>query len=369
MSNSYHTIVLPVDAAQPEAAVIAQAAEAIRRGELVAFPTETVYGLGANALDAGAVAKIFAAKQRPATDPLIVHLAALEQLDEVAAHVPALAYELAAAFWPGPLTLVLRRQPVVPPNVSAGRDTVAVRMPAHPVARALCAAAGVPIAAPSANMFTRPSPTQAAHVLEDLRGRIAMVLDGGATHIGLESTVLDLTQSPPQLLRPGGAPLEALRRFLPGLSFTPRYAETHTEEAQAAPGMLLKHYSPHAELRLFVGAPERALKRLAAAARAAQASGRRVGVLAPNEDAAALAGLGAFAALGPQHDLAQIARQVFAGMRALDAQGVDLILARGVERGGLGLAIWDRLVRAAEGHVTDADAEDEQDGISAPGSA
>lgn len=359
MSEVFHTIVLPVDAENPEPAVIAHAAEVIRRGELVAFPTETVYGLGANALDADAVAKIFAAKQRPAADPLIVHLATLDQLGEVAAELPVLAYELAEAFWPGPLTLVLRRQPIVPPNVSAGRDTVAVRMPAHPVARALCAAAGVPIAAPSANMFTRPSPTQAAHVLEDLNGRIAMVLDGGATHIGLESTVLDLTQSPPQLLRPGGAPLEALHRFLPGLTFTPRYVETHTDEAQAAPGMLLKHYSPHAELRLFVGAPERALVRLAKVARDAQASGRRIGVLAPDEDAAALAGLGAFVALGPQDDLPQIARQIFAGMRTLDAQGVDLILARGVGHAGLGLAIWDRLVRAAEGHVIDADLEEE----------
>lgn len=359
MSEVFHTIVLPVDAENPEPAVIAHAAEVIRRGELVAFPTETVYGLGANALDADAVAKIFAAKQRPAADPLIVHLATLDQLGEVAAELPVLAYELAEAFWPGPLTLVLRRQPIVPPNVSAGRDTVAVRMPAHPVARALCAAAGVPIAAPSANMFTRPSPTQAAHVLEDLNGRIAMVLDGGATHIGLESTVLDLTQSPPQLLRPGGAPLEALRRFLPNLTFTPRYVETHTDEAQAAPGMLLKHYSPHAELRLFVGAPERALARLVDVARSAQASGRRVGVLAPDEDSAMLADLGAFVPLGPQDDLAQIARQVFAAMRTLDAQGVDLILARGVGHAGLGLAIWDRLVRAAEGHVIDADLEEE----------
>ncbi len=358
MSNSYDTIILPVDAEQPEAAVIARAAEVIRRGELVAFPTETVYGLGANALDAGAVAKIFAAKQRPAADPLIVHLAALDQLGEVATDLPALAYELAAEFWPGPLTLVLRRQPIVPPNVSAGRDTVAVRMPAHPVARALCAAAGVPIAAPSANMFTRPSPTQAAHVLEDLNGRIAMLLDGGATTIGLESTVLDLTQSPPQLLRPGGAPLEALRGLLPGLTFTPRYVETHTDEGQAAPGMLLKHYSPRAELRLFVGTAERALARLVKVAQEAQANGRRVGILAPDDDATALAGLGAFVALGAQDDLPQIARQIFAGMRALDAQGVDLILARGVERAGLGLAIWDRLVRAAEGHVIDADAEE-----------
>ncbi|MFN8505751.1 L-threonylcarbamoyladenylate synthase [Kouleothrix sp.] len=349
------TVTLVVDAAAPAEDAIQAAAAAIRRGELVAFPTETVYGLGANALDATAVARIFAAKQRPAADPLIVHIAAIEQLALVAAEVPPLALALASAFWPGPLTLVLRRQPIVPPNVSAGRDTVAVRVPAHPVARALCAAAGVPIAAPSANMFTRPSPTEAGHVLEDLSGRIELLLDGGATPIGLESSVLDLTQPQPQLLRPGGLPIEALRQFVPDLEFNPRYVDAHTPEAQAAPGMLLKHYSPRAELRLYAGSAERAGARLLADARQALAAGRRVGALAPDEDAAALRELGVqVVALGPGADLARIGRRIFAGMRALDRAGADLILARGVGRAGLGLAIWDRLVRAAEGRVIDA---------------
>lgn len=354
-NHPLHTIVLPVDAMHPEPATIAQAAAALRRGELVAFPTETVYGLGANALDATAVARIFAAKQRPAADPLIVHLSTPAQLAQVAAEIPPLAHTLAAAFWPGPLTLVLRRQAIIPANVSAGRDTVAVRLPAHPVALALCAAAGVPIAAPSANMFTRPSPTQAAHVLEDLNGRIDMLLDGGPAPIGVESTVLDLTRDPPELLRPGGVPIEELRRFLPELTFTPRYIDTEAPEAQAAPGMLLKHYSPRAELRLFVGTPERALARLRAEALAALAAGQRVGVLAPDEDAAALEDIAAhIVPLGPESNLEQIAQHIFAGMRALDAQGVDLILARGVSAAGLGLAIGDRLVRAAEGAIIDA---------------
>ena len=345
---------LAVDAEQPEPATIAAAAAAIRRGELVAFPTETVYGLGANALDPAAVARIFAAKQRPAADPLIVHIAAIEQLDLVAADVPALARALAAAFWPGPLTLVLRRRPVVPPSVSAGRDSVAVRMPAHPVARALCAAAGVPIAAPSANMFTRPSPTEAGHVLEDLDGRIDVLLDGGATPIGLESTVLDLTQAPPALLRPGGVPAEALRRHIPSLRYEPSYVEH--DEAQASPGMLLKHYSPRADLVLFAGSAERALARMQQVARQALAAGRSVGVMAPDQEAARFESLGvAVAPLGPRDDLAQIARRIFAGMRELDRRGVDLILVRGLAREGLGLAIWDRLVRAAEGRVIDAD--------------
>ena len=342
-----------IDPLTPAPHTIALAAATLRRGGLVAFPTETVYGLGANALDAAAVARIFHAKGRPANDPLIVHIATIEQLDQVAADVPALARTLAAAFWPGPLTLVLRRQPIVPASVSAGRASLAVRMPAHAVARALCAAAGVPIAAPSANMFTRPSPTQATHVLEDLDGRIDLLLDGGPTPIGLESTVLDLTQPQPQLLRPGGVPIEALRHFMPELTFEQRYVDVQ-DAAPASPGMLLKHYSPRAELQLFAGAPEHALAGMRVAAQAAQAAGRRVGILAPDEDAARLADLGAqVVSLGPRADLAQIGRLIFAGMRQLDRQGVELILARGVERSGLGLAIWDRLVRAAEGRVID----------------
>ncbi|MBK9712407.1 MAG: threonylcarbamoyl-AMP synthase [Kouleothrix sp.] len=354
MSASSKTIVLTVDPASPDPAAIRRAAEVLRGGGLVAFPTETVYGLGASALDAAAVGKIFAAKGRPSSDPLIVHIAAIEQLDDVADQVPALARELAAAFWPGPLTLVLRRRPAIPANVSAWRDTVAVRMPAHPVALALAAAAGVPIAAPSANLFTRPSPTLAADVLEDLDGRIDVLLDGGATPIGLESTVLDLTQAPPALLRPGGVPAEALRRHIPSLRYEPSYVEH--DEAQASPGMLLKHYSPRADLVLFAGSAERALARMQQVARQALAAGRSVGVMAPDQEAARFESLGvAVAPLGPRDDLAQIARRIFAGMRELDRRGVDLILVRGLAREGLGLAIWDRLVRAAEGRVIDAD--------------
>lgn len=345
------TTVLTVDPAHPAPEVIARAVTVLRAGGLVAFPTETVYGLGAHALDPAAVARIFAAKGRPASDPLIVHIAAPAQLEALAAQIPALAYELAAAFWPGPLTLVLRRRPIVPVNVSAGRDTVAIRLPAHPVARALCAA--LPIAAPSANLFTRPSPTLAAHVLEDLAGRIDMLLDGGPTEIGLESTVLDLTSAEPILLRPGGVSLEALARFIPGLGFAPRYVADH-DEAQAAPGMLLKHYSPRAELRLFRGERARALAAMRAAAELALGQGRRVGMLVPSDDAPAFAGLPVqLVPLGAADDLAAIGRQIFAGMRALDQGGAELILARGVASAGLGLAIWDRLVRAAEGNITD----------------
>jgi L-threonylcarbamoyladenylate synthase len=350
------TIILHVDPAAPDPTAIGRAAQVLLRRGLVAFPTETVYGLGANALEQAAVQKIFAAKGRPASDPLIVHIASAEQLPSLAASVPPLAQALAQAFWPGPLTLVLERGPAVPANVSAGRDTVAVRVPNHAVPLALIRAAGVPIAAPSANLFTRPSPTTSAHVLEDLGGRIDLLLDGGPTPIGLESTVLDLTGAQPALLRPGGVPIEALRRHIPDLSFTPRYLEPDVaEQAPASPGMLLKHYSPRAELLLFAGPPERAIARMRQAAQEAIAAGKIVGVMAPNQELSAFADLAVvITPLGPREDMDQIGRRIFASMRELDRRGVERILVRGVERAGIGLAIWDRLLRAAEGRVVEA---------------
>jgi L-threonylcarbamoyladenylate synthase len=358
MSNpQIKTTVIRVDPTHPDPVPIRQAAAILLRGGLVAFPTETVYGLGANALDATAVQRIFVAKGRPVSDPLIVHIGAPEQLDDVAAEVPPLARTLARAFWPGPLTLVLKRRPAIPANVSAGRDSVAVRMPDHAVPLALARAAGVPIAAPSANLFTRPSPTSAAHVLEDLDGRIDLLLDGGATPIGLESTVLDLSGAQPELLRPGGVPIEALRRHIPALSYTPRYLEPDAAEpAPASPGMQLKHYSPRAELLLFTGPPERALVRMRQLALETIASGNIVGVMAPNEEISAFADLAVvITPLGPRDNIDQIGRRIFASMRELDRRGVARILVRGVERVGLGLAIWDRLVRAAEGRVIQVD--------------
>jgi L-threonylcarbamoyladenylate synthase len=351
------TRIIRLDPLAPDPAAIRQAAATLLGGGLVAFPTETVYGLGANAVDAAAVQRIFAAKGRPASDPLIVHIAALDQLEAVAEDIPVLARTLARAFWPGPLTLVLKRRVIIPAVVSAGRDTVAVRVPNHAVPLALARAAGVPIAAPSANLFTRPSPTTAAHVIEDLNGRIELLLDAGPTPIGLESTVLDLIGTQPVLLRPGGVSIEALQQHIPDLHFVPRYIEQEADElAPASPGMLLKHYSPHAKLLLFAGAPERALVRMRQDALAAIERGQRVGVMLPNEEIDTFAALQvAIIPLGPREDMSQIGRRIFAGMRDLDRQGIELILVHAVARTGLGLAIWDRLVRAAEGQVIEAD--------------
>lgn len=321
---------------------IARAAEVLRAGGLVAFPTETVYGLGANALDATAVARIFAAKERPASDPLIVHLSSRDQLPRVARAVSPAGQLLAETFWPGPLTLVLPKQPDVPSLVTSGLDTVAVRVPDHPIALALLEAAGVPIAAPSANRFGHTSPTTAQHVWHDLHGRIDLILDGGATPVGVESTVLDVSASPIRILRPGGVTLEMLEAVIGPVTMLERSPEG--ERALPSPGLLDTHYAPRAEL-IFCQGPK-ARQALAAELRAALASGRRPGVLALEEDAHELARMGAVVySLGT--DLKSVARHLYAGMRWLDMQGVDVILARDFGTGGLGLAVRDRLTRAA----------------------
>ena len=348
------TRTLALNPAAPDPAAIAEAARVLRGGGLVAFPTETVYGLGANAFSADAVAGIFRAKGRPAHNPLIVHLADPAALDTVAQDAPAAARRLAAQFWPGPLTLVLRRAAAVAPNVSGGRETVAVRVPAHPVALALIAAAGVPVAAPSANRFTRPSATSATHVLADLDGRIDLVLDAGPTPIGVESTVLDLTTQPPALLRPGGVTLEALRAALGEVTEAAALLPPDQAAAQpAAPGMLSKHYAPEAALLLFDGPFDAVTAALRAEALAQAGAGRRVGLLVPEEDRPLFDGLPARVVTpGPRADLAQTAHGLFAALRALDAAGVDVILARQFPPEGLGRALADRLLRAAGGRLT-----------------
>lgn len=353
---SYHTEtrVYTLDPQQPDPAVIAQAAEVIRTGGLVAFPTETVYGLGADATDSAAVSRIFAAKARPPSDPVIVHIAAVEQMAFVALDVPEIAWTLARVFWPGPLTLILQRGAPIPANVSAGRATVAVRMPSHPIARALIQAAGTPIAAPSANTFSRPSATTAQHVLADLNGRVDIVLDGGPTPVGLESTIVDLTGPVATILRPGGITIEALRQHVPKIEVRSRLLDM--DATAEAPGQLIKHYSPHAELRLFAGAEAGALAQMRAAAESLIAGAQRVGVLVTDEEAAHFAGLPVeVVSLGSGRDLAAVGARLFAALRELDGRAVDVILVHGFGHEGLGAAIWDRLLRAAEGKVIDAE--------------
>lgn len=348
------TEVIEINPEHPDPESIGRAAARIRAGGLVAFPTETVYGLGVNALDAGAVRRLFEAKGRPAHDPLIVHIPSVQGLTQLASEVASVAEKLAARFWPGPLTLVLPRSHAIPPEVTASLDTVAVRVPAHPVAHALIAAAGVPVAAPSANLFSRPSPTRAAHVLEDLNGRIDMVLDAGETSVGVESTVLDLTSDPPTILRPGAVTPEMLREVLGDVGLAGSEGGP-----MRSPGLLERHYSPRASLTLYDG--PHAVEALLRDAIAAATTGRRVGLLLASGDldSAAFSQATRHAVaddrltireLGP--DLPDVARSLYGALRDLDNASVDLIVARAFSQAdGLGVAIADRLRRAAAGRV------------------
>jgi L-threonylcarbamoyladenylate synthase len=340
------TLVVRVDRDRPDPSALAPAADCLRRGGLVAFPTETVYGLGVHALNREAVLKLFEAKGRPADDPLIVHIAEFTAITPLIESMPEAAGMLAARFWPGPLTLVLPRGRDVPLEVTAGLDTVAVRIPSHPVARALLTAAASPVAAPSANLFSRPSPTRAAHVLEDLEGRIDMVVDAGATDVGVESTVLDLTVTPPQILRPGAITLETLQAVLPSVDVAnPRAPGT----PMPSPGLLPTHYAPRAPMTLFQGEAAATRDALAEAARHAIASGRRVGVIASAGDLAVLSGLPVVVAeIGPDDSANAMAARLYGALRELDAAEVDLIVAREPPRhDGLWRALRDRLRRAA----------------------
>ncbi|MDQ3809317.1 MAG: L-threonylcarbamoyladenylate synthase [Chloroflexota bacterium] len=335
------TPVRPTQILAPDAPGIARAAAIIRAGGLVAFPTETVYGLGAHALDARAVAGIFEAKGRPPDDPLIVHVLRAQDLPLVAE--PSRYLEALARFWPGPLTVVLPRRPHVPDTVTGGLATVAVRVPSHSIARALLAAADVPIAAPSANLFSRPSPTLAEHVLEDLAGRIDAVLDGGPTPVGVESTIVDLSTEPPRLLRPGGVAAEELEAALSApLRSAPSGGPVR------APGLLPTHYAPRTPLVLIGGPPDLARARLAAEISMALEHGQRVGVLLLSDDRELASDEVAVELVGSWSEPATSARRLFDALRALDRRGLDLLLARELApQVGLGRALSDRLRRAA----------------------
>ncbi len=334
------------------AEALEQAAQILRGGGLVALPTETVYGLGANALDAAAVERIFKAKRRPAWDPVIVHVAGPDggaaMLEGLVEKVPEAARKLMEAFWPGPLTLLLKRTAAVPDAVTAGRPLVGVRMPAHAVALEVIRRAGVPVAAPSANIFGRTSPTTAAHVLHDLDGRIDAVLDAGPTEHGVESTVLDPSRSPMTIYRPGAVTAEQIQEIAGAVEVFRsggRLEET-PREMLPSPGLGLRHYAPRARVVLVEGPLEEIGARLAEAA--LNLPGDQIGVMLPAE-VAAPAGAAVFA-WGRWAAPEEMARELYAGLRALDAQGCTVILCPMPPAEGIGAAIRDRLLKAA--HVT-----------------
>lgn len=320
-----------------------QAVDLLNNGEVVAFPTETVYGLGAIATDDQAVKKIFAAKGRPSDNPLIVHIGTVEELALYIEHMPSVAKLCMDAFWPGPLTLVMdAKKGVLAPSVTAGLQTVGIRMPDHPVALGLLRALGKPLAAPSANLSGKPSPTKAEHVIEDLAGRISAVVDGGATGIGLESTVLDVTLSPPVILRPGGVTREMLEEVI-GAVLAPDLDEQKIESTPKAPGMKYTHYAPDAPVYLI----EENEAIISQAVADLQEKGHRVALLAPQNLSKIATPY--FFAFGEAQQTEQMAATLYDALRACDKTDATIILATATKKEGVGVAIMNRLEKAAGG--------------------
>jgi L-threonylcarbamoyladenylate synthase len=338
------TLILKINERKIDLKKIRIAAEILRKGGTVAFPTETVYGLGADALNPEAVKKIFKAKKRPADNPIIVHVSDESMIYKLAKKVPKKALKLMEKFWPGPLTLVLKKSNIVPDVVTAGLDTVAIRMPNHRVALALIKESKVPVAAPSANLAGKPSPTCAEHVIHDLYGRIDAIIDAGKTRIGVESTVLDLTSRVPTLLRPGGLPLEHLESVIGKIKLHPVVkAEREMKVVAKSPGMKYKHYAPEAQVIVVEGKFRNVKKKIDELIDGYRKTGKKVGVMTVSKrheyeaDVVKLVG----------EELKEIAKNLFLTLREFDKERVDLILAEGVEEKGLGLAIMNRLRKAA----------------------
>lgn len=328
---------------------VRDAAAILRRGGLLGIPTETVYGLGADALNEDAVSRIFLAKGRPQDNPLIIHVPDASWLESYCRDVPPAAYQLAERFWPGPLTMILSRRDIVPLQTTGGLETVGVRCPNHPVTLAIIEAAGVPIAAPSGNTSGRPSPTTAAHMIEDMDGRIDGIVDGGPCTVGVESTIIDLTVTPPRLLRPGGLPLESLRQVLGEVAVDKAVTGLLAAgERPRAPGMKYRHYAPHAPVTVVTGEPERSARRIQGLL------SDTAGVICFDEYAPLFPGH-IIHKLGPAADKSAQARHVFDALRTFDGTDVTEIFAQCPDDGGLGLAVANRLKKAAGFHLIDAD--------------
>ncbi len=343
------TILVSIDSQEPEKRWIQEAANFIRQGQLVALPTETVYGLGANAMNPEACKKIFQVKGRPQDNPLIVHISNLHMVENLAEEWTPQAALCAEKFWPGPLTLVLNKTSSVPDVVSGGLKTVAIRMPKHPVALKVIEEAGVPIAAPSANLSGKPSPTKGSHVWRDLEGKIPLILDAGSSSVGLESTVLDLTGKIPTILRPGGVTKEELEKVLGEVAVDSQVKG----QAPKAPGMKYRHYAPQGSLTLLLGEQEKVITKIREEIELAHTNQKKVGVLCTRESASLLQGKSPdfLFILGGKDNLDEIAGNLYEGLRLCDDQGIEVILAEGMDEGGIGSAIMNRLEKASEHRV------------------
>lgn len=349
------TELLHLDAAHPDLREIDRAGRILRQGGLVAFPTETVYGLGGNALDPEASMKIYAAKGRPSDNPLIVHIADMAHLYPIAEDVPEAAIRLADVWWPGPVTMIFRKKAIVPDETSGGLSTVAVRMPNHPIALALIRAAGGYIAAPSANTSGRPSPTRAEHVMEDLDGRIDMVIDGGEVRIGLESTIVDFTGEVPCILRPGYVNEQKLREILGEVTTDPAIIapDGATGLKPKAPGMAYRHYAPKAKLSIVTGNMEAVIEKINELAGRDALMGKTVGIIATDETAMRYTG-GHVRDIGSIESDKEIAQHLFSVLRDFDDDGVDIIYSEAFDTPRMGQAIMNRLLKAAGHSVIEA---------------
>lgn len=330
---------------------LAEAAGILRKGGLVAFPTETVYGLGANGLDEEAAKKIYAAKGRPSDNPLIAHISAPEELEALAAEIPCFAKRLMELYWPGPLTMVFKKKEIVPYGTTGGLDTVAVRMPSDPIARALIRLAGVPVAAPSANRSGRPSPTTADHVWQDMAGRIEMIIDGGPVGIGVESTIVDVTGPVPVILRPGAITMEMVRDALGQVEIDPAIVGPMKEGVRPkAPGMKYRHYAPKARMTLVEGEMEQVVRAINRLAREALKQGERVGIICTDETRFCYPA-GMIRSVGIRAREETVAHNLYAVLREFDDLEADVIFSESFPDDQIGQAIMNRLTKAAGYHI------------------
>lgn len=342
------TKILKIDEDNIDKEAIREAGEILKKGGLVAFPTETVYGLGGDALNEASSAKIYAAKGRPSDNPLIVHISNMDALRRIVREIPKEAFLLAERYWPGPLTMIFQKSDIVPLATTGGLKTVAVRMPSNKTARALIDAAGGYVAAPSANRSGRPSPTVARYVIEDLDGQVEMIIDGGEVNIGLESTIIDLTSGCPTILRPGYITEEMLKETIGRVDIDRTIIDNHSGQAPKAPGMKYRHYAPKGNLTIVEGKPDQVVEYINDKLAAAQKQGIRTGVIATDETAAGYLG-GDVKSAGKRENEEEIARHLFRILREFDDDEIQVIFAESFPQAGIGQAIMNRLLKAA-GH-------------------
>lgn len=345
------TLIINIDRECIEEDKLKRAANILKGGGLVAFPTETVYGLGANGLDPRAVREIFRAKNRPIDNPLILHIGQLAHVEALVREIPQVGWSLMEEFWPGPLTLVMERADIVPDIISAGLPTVAIRMPSHPIARKLIQLADLPIAAPSANISGKPSPTRSEHVVEDLMGRVDAIIAGGSCEVGLESTVLDMTGEVPRILRPGAITRERLLELIPRLQGV-KDLEGDNLPVAKSPGMKYSHYAPRAQVYIIRGDQEKTIRKIRQLSEKYHRKGKKVGIICFDESYASYGGQ-VVKSMGSRFKLESIAANLFKVLREFDGTDVEIILAESLEEVELGQAIMNRLIKAAGHNIID----------------